>query len=227
MAISATSWKFTTGSSSTATVSAKSPAANDEDVAIDTEISFKFSKDMYESSVNETNIYLKRSSSTSKVAISLDYDSDTRVVTITPDDDLDLDTDYTVTITESVKDDDREAITPVTWKFTTTAEDNLRITDRNPDSADTGVSLSSKVTIKFSDALKSSSVTTSTFYLRSASSSKNVPASVSYSSSSKTVTITPDDPCSATPSIRFTSPAASRTAAALLFSHQLEIQNKS
>lgn len=193
-AIAAVNWKFTTGSSDTAQISSRSPAANATNVALDTAISFKFSRAMYSSSINESNIYLRRSGSTSNISLDLDYDSGTRIVTLTPDKDLSFDSTYIVYVSDNVKDTNRDPITPVTWSFSTAQESDLRITDRNPDSGDTGISLSSKITIKFSNTLKSSSVTASTCYLRVTSSGTSVPAAVTYSSSSRTVTITPSDP---------------------------------
>jgi len=193
-AIAPVSWKFSTGSSNTATVSNRVPADKAADVAADTTVTFKFSQDMYRSSINEDTVTLRRTTASSEVNADVEYDSDTRLVTLTPDDDLAFDAEYVVYVSSGVRDADRDAITPVTWYFSTAEESNLRITSRSPGSGDDDIALTSKVTVKFSDTLRSSSVNTSTFYLRASGTTSNVPATVSYSSSTRTVTITPSSP---------------------------------
>lgn len=196
-ALQQTNWKFTTGSSDSAQVSSKNPADNAKNVPLDKVITFKFSRSMNSSSINKDNIYLKRSGSTTKLSASVKYDSGTRIVTLTPANDLRFDTEYTVFVTDNVKDSNRQEITPVEWSFTTISEDDLHIVDRDPEPNDTGFPLDGKITIKFSEGLKSSSVTTSTVYLRKSGSTSKIRSSVQYSSSKRTITLTPNDPLKA------------------------------
>lgn len=193
---STTSWKFTTVDEDYVQVLSKSPAPDATDVPVDTKITFKFSAPMYASSITKSNIYLKRSGYSSTVGADVSYNSSTRTVTITPNSDLRFDTEYTVYVTDDVKDADKNYITQVEWSFTTMDEDYLRIVERDPEPDEDNVPVDTAITIKFSKAMKSSTVTTSNIYLRKSGSSSKVPASISYSSSKKTATLKPDSPLS-------------------------------
>ncbi|ATW24777.1 Ig-like domain-containing protein [Candidatus Formimonas warabiya] len=188
------SFLFETGDSGTAKVTDRSPGVNTKGVALDAKITFEFDREMYASSVNNKNIYLRRADNSADVDCSVDYDTDTRLVTIKPDEDLKVVTEYTVFISDSVEDSDRLEITPVQWNFTTVDNDTLRIVSRSPAADSTDISSGSKITVEFSMRLDESTVTESTLYLRKAGAGTDIKAAVSLGDSEKKVTITPASP---------------------------------
>jgi hypothetical protein len=83
--------------------------------------------------------------------------------------------------------------------FTTTAAADTTpptVTSVSPTSGATGVSTGTSITATFSEAMNSSTISSSTFELRN-SSSTLVPATVSYNATSRTVTLTPSSPVTA------------------------------
>ncbi|WP_089611703.1 Ig-like domain-containing protein [Dehalobacterium formicoaceticum] len=189
--VSATNWSFTTGSANSVTISSKNPAPNAKNVPVESTVSFKFSRAMNTSSIDSDSIYLRRSGSNTAVKADVSYNSSTRVVTLTPRNELDYDETYTVYVTSDVRDSDRDYIAAEQWSFDTISEDDLHIRDRDPEPGEDDFPVDKEITIKFSQKLRSSSITGSTVYLRKAGSSTNINATLSYSNSSRTVTLTP------------------------------------
>ncbi len=186
--ISAASWNFTTSSAYSSGVSERDPYSNASGVAVDKVITFRFDNNMNSSSINSSNIYLTRGGSTvySRVA----YDSSTRRVTITPDSNLLPNTEYTVNLNSSIRDYNGNYITAASWKFTTSSY-SVGISERDPYANATGISLDKVIKFRFDNNMNSSTINSSNIYLTKGGAT--VYARVSYDSSTRWVTITPDN----------------------------------
>lgn len=191
-AVSAVNWKFTTDYRDSVRIQDRSPAADATNVPVDANITFKFSAPMYASSINDNNIYIRRSGYSTNISASVSYNSSSRTVTITPDSNLRYDTEYIVYVTSNVKDSDRISISPASWKFRTMPEDYLRIIERDPAPGAENVAVNKQITMKFSKAMRSTTITNGNIYLRKSGTSTNVPATVSYDSSTRIATLSPD-----------------------------------
>jgi hypothetical protein len=189
--VSATDWSFTTGSSNSVTISNKNPAPNAKNVPVESTVSFKFSRAMNASSIDDDSIYLKRSGSNTTIKADVSYNSSTRIVTLTPRNVLDYDQTYTVYVTDDIRDSDRNYIAPEQWSFETISMDDLHIRDRDPEPGEDSFPVDKEIKIRFSQRLRSSSVTGSTVYLRKVGSSANIKATLSMTNSNRTVTLTP------------------------------------
>lgn len=192
VAATADSWKFRTTRSSIV-ITGKTPAEDATGVLLDAVVKFKFSGNMQNSTVNESNIYLRKSGSSRNVALDLDYNTSTREVTLTPDAELSLDTTYVVYVSGSVRDSSGNAIVASNWSFTTSRNEYFRVTERDPDEGETGADVTGSLKIRFSRDVRESTMTSSSVYLREAGSTRNLAASLSYSSSNRTITLNPDD----------------------------------
>ena len=149
--------------------------------------------------VDDTTVTLKTTvvATTVPATITLAADDPTKI-SITPTSDLTASTDYTVTVTTSVKDLIGNAFAaPFSFMFTTKAAapppDTTppTIVSASPSSGATSVAISVAPTVTFSEAMLSSSITTSTIRVLLASNSTVITGtSVSLSTDNKTATLT-------------------------------------
>ncbi|MDS1029677.1 Ig-like domain-containing protein [Bacillota bacterium LX-D] len=192
-------WYFTTEENSDSDseyIEDRDPDDGDDDVPVDTKITFYFTEDMDENTVEDTdNIYLRKSGSSRDIDIDISYSTSSNKVTITPDEDLDEDESYIVYVTDDVKTEDGDRIDSESWEFTTEAnsndESNVEISSTDPDANDTDVQVDAPITIKFDGKLRSSTVTTDNIYLRKSNSNSDIDCNISYNSSTKTVILSP------------------------------------
>ena len=192
LALTATSWTFRTGKSAIA-VTNRTPAPDETGVVLNQPVRFRFSGNMNGSTVNTSNIYLRKAGTTRNLDVDFAYNSSNREVTLTPKRDYDLNTRYTVTLTDKVQDANRVAIQPVSWSFTTARTDVLRVVDSTPAEGAENVVVDTDVRIRFTKELRATTVTGSTIYLRQVGSSRNIDADLDYSRTGKTVTLTPKE----------------------------------
>jgi O-glycosyl hydrolase len=112
-------------------------------------------------------------------------------VTFTPNAPLAYSTTYTATLTTGVQSTAGTALASnYAWSFTTAAPPAPTVTTVTPANSSTGVAITSDVTATFSEAMNSSTITSSTFTLTPQGGSA-VPATVSYDIGSMTATLTP------------------------------------
>ena len=112
-------WAFTTADpdETAPTVSGRSPTDLATDVAVGTNVTATFSEPV--TGVSGTTFTL--ASDGGPVAASVTYDGPSRTATLDPDANLAADTTYTASLTAGITDGTGNALSPVTWSFTTGA----------------------------------------------------------------------------------------------------------
>jgi hypothetical protein len=186
-------WSFTTVADTTRpTVTSVSPLSGATGVSLATQVTATFSEAMNASTITSSTFELRNSGSL--VAATVTYDSSTRQATLTPSVPLGYLTTYTATVTTGVKDVAGNAMASnYTWSFTTIRDTTPpTVTSVSPPSGAAGVSAGTRVNVTFSKAMSPTTITSSTFSLRS-SSGATVSATVNYSSSTNTATLVPSN----------------------------------
>jgi hypothetical protein len=174
------------------TVGSVSPLSGATGVSTVSQVTVTFSEAMNSSTITTSTFYLKNPSNVT-VSGTLSYNSSTNTATLTPSSSLANSTTYMATVTSGVTDVAGNGLASnYTWSFTTAVSDTTRptISSVSPSAGATGVSTVSQVTVTFSEAMNSSTITAGTVYLRT-SSNATVSASVSYSSATNTAILTP------------------------------------
>jgi hypothetical protein len=187
-------WSFTTAADTMRpTVTSISPSSGATGVSTGAQVTATFSEAMDGSTITSSAFELR--SSGSLVATTVSYDSATRRATLTPSGALLNLTTYTATVTTGVKDVGGNALSAnYVWSFTTVPDTTPpTVTSVSPPSGAAGVSAGTRVSVTFSEAMSSSTITSSTLQLRN-SSGASVPASVSFSSSTSTASLAPSSP---------------------------------
>ena len=177
-------------------ISSTSPEDGDDDVNTGASISVKFTDDMEENSIDEDSFYIREKGSSKDIDATVKYSS--KRATLTPDDDLDEDTKYVVYLTDDIENEDGDSMEDYDFTFTTeddgsSSSDSDFIDSTTPDDGDDDVDVSTSIKVEFSDDMKSSTIDEDSFYLREKGSSKDIDCTVTYSSSSTTATLNPDD----------------------------------
>jgi methionine-rich copper-binding protein CopC len=177
------SWSFTTDAKQPA-VSSYTPASGATGVALSPTITATFNEAVQSSTIS----FALATSSGTSVPATLSYNSSTFVATLTPSSALAAGTTYTATVSgaEDTAGDPMSGST--SWSFTTAPAP--AVTSETPASGATGVATNTSVTATFSLALLASSITGTTFVLKSPSGTA-VSATVSYNSTTDTATLTP------------------------------------
>ena len=190
-------WSFTTVPDTTPpTVTAQTPAPSATGVAINTTVTATFSEPVQPptgSFVPGTASFVLTGPSSSVIASTLSYNSATNTLTLTPNVPLGNNTIYTATVT-GVKDlAGNPLASPVAWSFTTVPDTTApTVTARTPAPSATGVALNATVTATFSEAIQPA---TGSFVLTGPSSSV-IASTLSYNSTTNTLTLTPNVPLS-------------------------------
>jgi hypothetical protein len=102
-------------SSTPPTVTARTPSANATGVGRTANVTATFSEAV--TGVSSTTFTLKQGTTT--IAAAVTYNATTRVATLNPNPTLAANTTYTVTLTNGIRNSAGNALTPVTWSFTT------------------------------------------------------------------------------------------------------------
>ena len=172
------------------TVVSTNPAGGATGVVVSSSVVATFSEAVQSSTVTGTTFTLKNSAGTSILgAVSLGTDAKT--ATLKPSSSLAASTSYTATISTGVKDLAGNAMsTAKSWSFTTAAAADTTaptVVSTNPANGATGVANTASITGTFSEAVQSSTVSTSTFTLKN-SAGTSISGTVSLSADAKTAT---------------------------------------
>ena len=191
---------FTTSVADTTapTVTARSPAVGATGVAQTANVTVTFSEAMDAATISASTIEL-RDAANALVAATVSYDAATRTATLDPAPTLAAGVSYTATVRGGtadprVKDLAGNALqTSAAWSFTTaTAGDTTppTIMARSPAIGATGVSRTANMTVTFSEAMSSATISAITFELRDPANNL-VAGAVSYDSTTRVATLNP------------------------------------
>lgn len=170
----------------------RNPSVNATNVNIATTINLGVSKELDLNSVSASSIYLQKGSSKVPVTMIVRNLNGQGQITMTPASNLDYNSTYTVVVVANrVKDLNGKYLAGSSWNFTTQNSPITMISSRYPGEGSTNVPVDTNITLWFSSPLNASTITNSNIYLRRSGYSGNIPATVSYNSSSRAVTITP------------------------------------
>ncbi len=183
------SWSFTTLADVTApTVSSVLPAANATAVQTNIKPSVTFSEPMNNSTITTSSILLKQGSTSLAGTVSVSGNT----ATFSPAAVLSGNTQYSVTITNGVKDLAGNPLSVAyTWNFTTGTIADVTppvVSSVAPSSNATGVAVTIKPAVTFSEPMNNSTISTSTILLKQGTT--NIPGTVGMSGNTATFTPT-------------------------------------
>src|SRR3989454_971084 len=184
-------WSFTTDVAPTVTAQAPAPGATG--VPLNTTVTATFSKAMNAASITTSTFRLRAARSEER---RVGKESRSRwsphhyKKTSRP---LAAGTVYTATVSAAVTDTSGTALGAASFRGFTT-EVAPTVTAQAPAPGATGVPLNTTVTATFSKAMNAASITTSTFRLRAAGSTPDVPATVTVNAAGTVATLTPSSP---------------------------------
>ena len=200
--LAATTWTFTTGPAPT--VTSTNPAAGATGVGLGTAtnrtpLRATFSEavtGLPSTAASTPNFTLKLGTAT--IASKVSYNTTTRIATLTPDAPLLSDRTYTLTLSSAVKDVAGNPLTAKTWTFITGPAPT--VTSTNPAAGATGVGLGTATNrtplrATFSEAvtgLPSTAASTPNFTLKLGTAT--IASKVSYNTTTRIATLTPDAP---------------------------------
>ena len=206
-ALAITSWTFTTAAAAdrtAPTVTARTPATNATGAAIGGAVTATFSEPVQ--GAGPTTFRLRRTGTSTDVAATVALDATAQTVTLKPNTVLAANTQYTATLTggtTGIKDMANNPLTNVSWTFITGAAPDTTaptVTSRSPSNNATGASRTRDITATFSEGVTGVGGTTVT--LKNASTGAVIAAGVSYSASTRVVTLNPSSTLAA--NTRFT-----------------------
>ena len=201
-ATGSTSVSFTSSDPDAPTIISHSPADNATDIAVTTVPYITFSEALKASTVNSTNIQLKKYSDDSTVAASISLVEGGTRVNITPNSSLANSTQYYFAVSTAVQDEVGNALavalnagSKASHEFTTVADtaDHVAptITSHFPLDNATSISVNVAPYIIFSEALKATTINSTNIQLKKYSDDSTVAATISLVEGGTRVIITP------------------------------------
>jgi N,N-dimethylformamidase beta subunit-like, C-terminal/Domain of unknown function (DUF4082)/Bacterial Ig-like domain/Bacterial Ig domain len=177
------------------TVTSKTPIDGATNVAQGTAVTAVFSEDLAPGTVNGSSFTL--SDGVDTVAATVTYDGPSKTATLTPGSPLTANTLYTATLTSITDVAGNPLAVPEVWSFTIVNVDNIAptVTNKTPANGATNVAQNTAVTAVFSEDLAPGTVNGSSFTLSDGA--NTVAATVTYDGPSKTATLTPGSPLTA------------------------------
>ena len=189
-------WSFTTGDFTAPTVLSTSPANNATSINVNTVITAEVSEVLDAASVTNTSVLLQNGAIT--VPATLGYTPGSTTITLTPASPLAEKTLYTVTLkggagADRILDVAGNALaSDYVWSFTTVDQTAPTVLSTSPLSNATGVAINATITAIVSEPLDASSVSGTSVFLQNGAIA--VPATLTYTPGSTTITLTPSSP---------------------------------
>src|SRR3989475_532383 len=178
------------------TVTLQTPTPNSIGIPLNTTVSATFSRALNPATVTTASFSLRAAGAAADVPAPVTANPAGTLASLTPTSPLAAGTVYTATVAAAVTD---TSGTPLgadsLWSFTTDVAPT--VTAQAPAPGATGVPLNTTVTATFSKAMNAASITTSTFRLRAAGSTADVPATVTVNTAGTLATLTPSSPLAA------------------------------
>lgn len=178
------------------TVTSTAPPDAQTVVGVSTIITATFSEAMNASTIDGTTFTLKTTSGGTPVTGTVTYNAGTFSATFTLTSPLANSTNYTATITTGVKDVSGNALAAnKVWAFTTVPDNTPPIvSSTTPANGATNVAISTTVTATFSEAMDATTISGTTFTLKTTVGATTVAGTVSYNAGTRTATFTPTSP---------------------------------
>jgi hypothetical protein len=171
------------------TVTSTAPLSSELNVPVSTFPRATFSRAMDATTISSSTATL--SGPAGLITASVSFDSASRTVTITPAATLAYSTVYTVALASSIKSSDGAPLgTTYSWQFTTGSPPPPDVATTSPGDRAIGVSPNAAIRAVFTRQLDPTTVTSSSFTLRTAAGAL-VPAGVSYDSTTRQATLLP------------------------------------
>ena len=179
------------------TLQSRTPVIDATDVAVDTDVSATFSEAIDPATITASSVTL--TAGTTPVPATRTLTGAGTTLTLDPDADLAPDTTYTVTLTGAIEDTAGNplASAPITWDFTTAADDPPpgdttppTLQSRTPVIDATDVAVDTDVSATFSEAIDPATITASSVTLTAGTTP--VPATRTLTGAGTTLTLDPD-----------------------------------
>ena len=181
-------WDFTTDTSPQALTA--TPISGATNIPVTQNVVVTFDKAMDPATITSSSIKLERSTG-SAVGATVSLSSDKRTVTLDPTFDL-LDAQlYIVTVTAGAKSSTGLSVVgaPLSWSFSTSTTPH--VTTRAPAAGAVNQALDQVITVAFDQDMDASTMATASLVIAKASGGDALPATVDYSQSTHTATLTP------------------------------------
>jgi len=162
-------------------------------VPVNTVVTIQFNESVKSYTIHNTStsFVLKKESTGAQIPASVVYNDTTRTATLTPLSSLEQSTVYRIYLTDAIKDNAHNALSPISWPFTTSGVADVikpQIQSKNPGSGNTGIALDSAIVVQFNE--KVTGVNSSSFGLKN-SSGESILSVVTYNPSTQFATLTP------------------------------------
>jgi hypothetical protein len=186
-----TSWSFSTPDTIAPTAIGSTPANNATAVVAANNLTATFSEAMSAITVSAANITLRAGTAATGTLIGtvVTYNVTTHVVTINPNANLANDTRYTVRLGTGLRDAAGNALAAVSWTFLTGPAPTIGTL--SPANNGTAVAVAANVTGIFSEAVTGVNATNVTVRVGTTTTGTLVPAAVSFTAATRTLTINP------------------------------------
>ncbi len=191
-------WSFTTGDFTAPAVVSATPANNATGVAITTTITAEFTEPLSAASVTGTSVFLQNG--IVPVPATLSYTPGSTTITLTPLSPLSEKTVYTVTLKGGVGADrildaaGNALAADYVWSFTTIDQTAPTVVSTTPAASAVNILPTATITAILSEPLDAASITNTSVFLQNGI--VPVPATLSYTPGSTTITLTPSSPLS-------------------------------
>jgi len=178
------------------TVVATTPPTGATGVATNTAVTVSFSEPMDATSINGTTVRLNVTAGGAPVAGTVTYNAGTNTATFTPTAPLANNTGYTLTVTTGVRDvAGNTLLSDSTSTFTTVADTTApTVIATSPANDAMNVSITSAVTVTFSEDMDPARINGTTFNLRTTTGGIAKAGTVSYNTTTRIATFTPTTP---------------------------------
>lgn len=177
------------------TVVGTTPPRGEANVAVNTAVTVSFSEPMDASFITTSTVLLATTVGGTPVPGSVTYNATTNTATFTPSTPLANGTGYTITVTTGVRDTaGNRLLADFTSGFTTIADTTSPTVIARTPTAATGVSVSSTVTVTFSENMNPATINGMTFNVKTTTGGLPVAGTSSYNTATRMAIFTPAAP---------------------------------
>ena len=167
-----------------------SPADGTTGVALNTNVSVEFNYDLAAGAISSNTFYLQKKGSLPKIPAALSYSTVTDKAFLNPAANLLPGTTYVATLTSGIKDKDGYTLlNPGTWEFTTDTAPTVIVRIPEPDQLN--VPVDTNITVTFSKKMDTSTITSTSFFVKKQGSGSKLNGAITFSFDHKTAVFNP------------------------------------